>query len=158
MRHLPKHLRPRYRYLAVEIEAGPEAVLDRQGFQAAVWRSARELLGDATSAAVDLQVLDADFWAGGGQAIVRVRREQVQPARAALACLDAVAGEPVRVGVRGVGGTVNATERTYAGGPPAPTETRAVTFREAAWTAHVREDRVDLTTSGELVGATPEEL
>ena len=158
MRHLPKHLRPRYRYLAVEIEAWPDADLDREGFQAAVWRATRELLGDATSGAVDLQVLDADFWSGGGQAVVRVRRDRVQPARAALACVDGVAGHPVRVGVRGVGGTVKATERQYWGGPPRVTDTTSVGFREVEWTAQFREDRVDLESGDEFVGATPEEL
>ena len=158
MRHLPKHLRPRYRYIAVEIESWPGAGLDRKAFQAAVWTAARELLGDAESAAVDLQVLEVDFWSGGGAAIVRVRRGQVQPARAALACIDAVAGHPVRVGVRGVGGTVKATERQYWGGPPGVTDTETVAFREAEWTARFREDRVDLESDGEFVGVTPADL
>ena len=158
MRHLPKHLRPRYRYLAVEIEARPAAALDRQAFQAAAWSAARGLLGDAQSAAVDLQVLEGDFWAGGGAAIVRVRRDRVQSARAALACVEAVAGEPVRVGVRGIGGTVRATERQYWGGPPGVTDTETVEFREAEWTAQFREDRVDLESGGQFVGVTPAEL
>ncbi|MFW6384028.1 MAG: Rpp14/Pop5 family protein [Halodesulfurarchaeum sp.] len=158
MRHLPKHLRPRYRYLAVEIETWPAADLDRSGFQAAAWDAARSLLGDATSAAVDLQVLEADFWNGGGQAIVRIRHDRVSAARAALACVDVVDGYPVRVGVRGVGGTVKATEGKYAGGPPAATSAGERRFRGTEWTAWNRRDRVDLEAEERVAGATPEEL
>ena len=157
MRHLPKHLRPRYRYLAVEVEAWPGAELDRRGFQAALWSAARSFLGDAESAALDIRVVDADFWTGGGAVIVRVRRGTETRARAALACVEAVDGEPVRVGVRGVGG-IRATTAHYRGGPPAATTTEPVEFRGHRGEAWPREDRIDVRIDGQFVGATPEEL
>jgi len=46
MKHLPKHIRPRWRYLAVEIEAAPDADIDRGAFQRALWYAAGNLLGD----------------------------------------------------------------------------------------------------------------
>jgi len=158
VRHLPKHLRPRYRYLAVEVEAWPNAELDRRGFQATLWAAARSFLGDADSAALDLRVVAADFWTGGGAVIVRVRRGTVEQARAALACLDAVDGEPVRVGVRGVGGTIRATKSKYLGGPPETCTTEQVDFRGESGEAWLRKDRTDVRIDGQFVGATPEEL
>ena len=98
---LPKHLRPRYRYLAVEIEAWPDAAFDRRAFQRALWDATRGLVGDAGSAAADPTVLRFSFSDGAGDAIVRVRRGEVTAARAGLACLADVEGHPVRVGVRG---------------------------------------------------------
>ena len=46
MKHLPKHLQPRWRYLAVELEAWPDADFDRRDFQRSVWFAAQNLLGD----------------------------------------------------------------------------------------------------------------
>jgi ribonuclease P/MRP protein subunit POP5 len=158
VRHLPKHLRPRYRYLAVEIETWPDADLDRRDFQDAVWSSARTFLGEATSAAIDLQVIESDFWTGGGSVLVRVRRDTVEQARAALACVSSVSEQPVRVGVRGIGGTVRATESKYRDGPPAATETEPITYRGNPGRAVFRRDRVDIDLDGTFVGATPKEL
>ncbi len=158
MRHLPKHLRPRYRYLAVEIEAWPDAALDRQALQAAVWSAGRTLLGDAASAAVDLQVIEVDYWRGGGAAIVRVRRGETDAARAALATIERIAGEPVRVGVRGIGGTVKATRKHHLGGPPPQEATESIQFRGRNGTAVYRDDRVDVSVDGHFVGTTPEAL
>ncbi|MFB6086570.1 MAG: Rpp14/Pop5 family protein [Halodesulfurarchaeum sp.] len=158
MRHLPKHLRPRYRYLAVEIETWPEAVLETRAFQESVWSASRSLLGDAASAAVDLQVVEAAFTAGGGSAIVRVRRDAVERARSALACLMSVDGTPVRIGVRGVGGTIRAVEEHYRDGPPEPTGWEPVEYRGEHGTAVSREDRVDVDLGDAFVGTTPQEL
>lgn len=158
MRHLPKHLRPRYRYLAVEIETWPEAEIDTRAFQEAVWSAARSLLGDAESAAVDLQVVEADFWTGGGSAVVRVRSDAVERARSAIACLPSVDGQPVRIGVRGVGGTVRAVEEHYRGGPPEPIGTESVEYRGERAVAVRRDDRVDVDFGDAFVGTTPQEL
>lgn len=111
MKHLPKHLRPRWRYLAVELEAHPDAEVPRRAFQQAVWYAAGNLLGDARSADADLRVLRYRFGDGRGEAVVRVRHGEVSPARAAVACVDAVDGQPVGLWVRGVSGTVRGCER-----------------------------------------------
>jgi len=57
MKHLPKHLQPRWRYLAVELECWPDADVDRGTFQRHLWYAAQNLLGDAESATLDLSVL-----------------------------------------------------------------------------------------------------
>ncbi|APE95045.1 Rpp14/Pop5 family protein [Halodesulfurarchaeum formicicum] len=158
MRHLPKHLRPRYRYLAVEIETWPDVTLAERPLQEAVWTATRTLLGDPGSAEVDPRVLETDLYPGGGWALVRVRRGTVEQARAAIACVDSVQDQPVRVGVRGVGGTVRATRRSFLQGPPAVTDSTAVTFRDGEATAHLREDRVDVECADTFVGATPRDL
>ncbi|MFB6097383.1 MAG: Rpp14/Pop5 family protein [Haloferacaceae archaeon] len=137
MKHLPKHLRPRWRYLAVGIRTRAGADLDRRGFQRELWFAAQNLLGDPGSADAGLSVLrfafdpdvdpgtsavdagadaatgdDADRL-GRGEAIVRVRRGEVDPARAALACVDAVDDYAVGLRVRGVSGTLRACEEKH---------------------------------------------
>lgn len=113
MKHLPKHLRPRWRYLAVGLESTPAAELDRGVFRRELWDAARNLLGDAGSAEVDLSVLDFAFEDGSGRAVVRTRRGEVERARAVVACLHDVDDTPLGVHVRGVSGTVRACEEKY---------------------------------------------
>jgi ribonuclease P/MRP protein subunit POP5 len=45
MKHLPKHLRPRWRYLGITVESWPDAEIDRESFQRNLWYSAGNLLG-----------------------------------------------------------------------------------------------------------------
>jgi ribonuclease P/MRP protein subunit POP5 len=115
MKHLPKHLRPRWRYLAVGVETCPDADLARSDFQRAVWYAAGNLLGDTGSADADLRVLRFSFddGAGEGRAVVRARRGEVRPARAAVACVADVGGEPVGVSVRGVSGTLRGCAEAF---------------------------------------------
>jgi ribonuclease P/MRP protein subunit POP5 len=113
VKHLPKHLRPRYRYLAVAIEAWPDAAIDRRAFQAAVWEETRGLLGDAGSAAVDPTVVAFAFAEGTGEAIVRVRRGESGRARAAIACIEAIDGAAVGLRIVGKSGTIRACEEKY---------------------------------------------
>lgn len=105
MRHLPKHLRPRWRYLAVGIETWPDATLSRGSFQRELWYAAQNLYGDAGSADADLTVLDFTHADGCGETMVRARRGCVAQARAAIACVDDVDGHVVGLRVRGVSGT-----------------------------------------------------
>jgi ribonuclease P/MRP protein subunit POP5 len=116
VKHLPKHLRPRWRYLAVELETRDDAHLTRDAFQRAVWYAAGNLLGDPGSADADLRVLRFSFVDGTGEAVVRVRRGEVGPGRAALACVEAVDDVPVGLYVRGVSGTIRACEETFSYG------------------------------------------
>lgn len=154
MKHLPKHLRPRYRYLAVGIESSPDAEVDRRSFQRELWYSAGNLLGDPGSAAVDLSLLRFEYVDGSGEAIVRTRRGAVESARAAIACISSVDGWAVGVRIRGVSGTVRACEESYLrGAPRAPNET-TVAFDGASRDAVCREDAVDVRLSGGYLGAT----
>lgn len=104
MKHLPKHLRPRWRYFAVGIETWPDADLGRRGFQRALWYAAGNLLGDAGSADADLTLLSFSHDGGEGEAIVRARHGHVDDARATIACVSEVDDEPVGVRVRGISG------------------------------------------------------
>ena len=153
MKHLPKHLRPRWRYLAVGIEAWPDADVDRRDFQRSVWFAAGNLLGDAASADADLRVLGFSFADGEGEAVIRVRRGEVGPARAALACVDAVRDDPVGVHVRGVGGTVHSCEEKFLGRIGDGSTTATVRFDGAEREAVRRDDAVDVRTNGGFVGA-----
>ncbi|QDX41593.1 Rpp14/Pop5 family protein [Salarchaeum sp. JOR-1] len=158
MKHLPKHLRPRWRYLAVELEGWPDAEFSRGGFQRALWYAAGNLLGDPGSADADLRVFAFAFADGAGEAIVRARRGHVSEARAALACVSAVDGDAVRVAVRGVSGTVRAAEENYLGRASLSTGEEEVVFRNATRRAVARDGRIDIDVEGAYVGATRSDL
>jgi ribonuclease P/MRP protein subunit POP5 len=176
VKHLPKHLRPRWRYLAVELESPPDATFDRETLQRALWYAAGNLLGDPGSADADLSVVR--FRRGGSgeerdegerpgsdrsgeragsaeaTAVVRVRRDEVGRGRAVVACVDAVAGAPVRTRVRGVSGTVRAGEEKYLNAPRAETRDRTVAFAGADRRALARGRRVDVELADGHAGAT----
>lgn len=158
MKHLPKYLRPRWRYLAVRIETWPDAAIDRGQFQDAVWSAARALLGDPGSAAADCSVVRFEHADGLGQAIVRVRRGTVEDVRAALACVDEIGGEPVGLRVRGVSGTIRGCEEKYLGGRAEPQNERTVVFRRNERAAFSRPPRVDVRDGAAFVGATAFDL
>jgi ribonuclease P/MRP protein subunit POP5 len=158
VRHLPKHLRARYRYLAVRIEAWPDASIDRRAFQAAVWAETRGLLGDAGSAAIDPTVVEFTFAGGVGEAIVRVRRGETERARAAIACIEAIDGATVGLHVVGKSGTIRACEEKYMRGRPESSGEKTVAFGNAERTAVVRSDRIDVRTDGAFAGATDLDL
>jgi ribonuclease P/MRP protein subunit POP5 len=154
VKHLPKHLRPRWRYLAVELESWPDAEIDRGAFQRALWFSAQNLLGDAGSAELDGSLLGFEFSDGDGHAVVRARRGAVEELRAAVAAIDEVDGQPIGVRVRGVSGTVRACEEKYIRRPTERTEERTVAFAGADRSAVVRNDRIDIDGPDGRVGAT----
>ena len=158
MKHLPKHLRPRWRYLFVGIEAWPDATIGRRDFQRSLWFAAQNLLGDATSADADVRVLAYAFDGGEGEAVVRVRRTHVEEARAAVACVDAVRDDPVGLSVRGVSGTVRAGEERYLGRAGQNSAEIEVVFRNATRRAVPRGDLVDVVLDGGFVGATRSDL
>jgi ribonuclease P/MRP protein subunit POP5 len=154
VKHLPKHLQPRWRYLAVGIESWPDADFDRGTFQRQLWYAAQNLVGDVGSAAVDLTVLSFSLADGRGGALVRVRRGEVERARAVVASLSTVDGVDVGLRVRGVSGTVRACEEKYMGRRPEGPQQRDVVFRDAGRTAHVGPRRVDVKTDEAFAGAT----
>jgi ribonuclease P/MRP protein subunit POP5 len=153
MKHLPKHLQPRWRYLAVEIETWPDASLDRRAFQRAVWHATQNLLGDPGSAAADMTLIRFDHDDGTGHAIVRVRRGHTDEARAAIACIDTVDETPVGLRIAGTSGTVRSCAEKYIRGPPEPPEQRRVAFENADREAVARGRRVDVRIGDTFVGA-----
>jgi len=158
MKHLPKHLRPRWRYLAVGLEAWPDADFSRGAFQRAVWYAAGNLLGDAGSADADLRVLQFSFGGGTGEAVVRVRRGEVDPARAALACVSEVDGHSVGLHVRGVSGTIRACEERYLGRRTGVPAERRVVFENDRRRGYVRDGTVDVDGPTGFTGATELDL
>jgi ribonuclease P/MRP protein subunit POP5 len=153
MKHLPKHLRPRWRYLAVALESWPDAEFTRRDLQRELWFAGRRLLGDPGSADADLTVLDVSMDDGVGTAVVRTRRDAVADARAAVACVHEVAGAPVRTTVTGVSGTVRACEEKYLGRPAEVKDTNVV-FDDADRRATARNGLLDVRTDGSYTGAT----
>lgn len=154
MKHLPKHLQPRWRYLAVEIETWPDASLGRRAVQRAVWHAAQNLLGDPGSAAADMTLVRFKHTDGTGHAIVRVRRGHTDEARAALACIDTVDGTPIGLKITGTSGTVRACAEKYIRDPPESPEQRRVAFENADRDAVARGRRVDVSVEERFVGAT----
>jgi ribonuclease P/MRP protein subunit POP5 len=154
MKHLPKHLRPRWRYLAVELESWPDASLSRGAFQRELWYAAQNLVGDTGSADADLTVFSFAFERGRGETLVRARRGEVDAARAVLACVDAVDGHPLGLRVRGVSGTVRAAEERYLNRAPGIPEERTVAFDGDTRTAVVRSPVGDVAGPDGFTGAT----
>jgi ribonuclease P/MRP protein subunit POP5 len=154
MKHLPKHLRPRYRYLAVEVETTPHAGFDRGAFQRHLWYAAQNLLGDVGSAELDLRVLGFERDGPEARLVVRCRRGEADRARAVVACLPSVEGDPTRPVVRGVSGTVRACEEKYLSRPRGVSEERTVAFADADRRARFRDGRVDVRVGEGVVGAT----
>ncbi|RDI71026.1 Rpp14/Pop5 family protein [Halopelagius longus] len=154
MKHLPKHIRPRWRYLAVEIEAWPDADFDRGDFQRDLWYAAQNLYGDAGSADADLTVLSFRLEDGEGETIVRAHRGKTDRARAAVACVSRVGGDPVGLRIRGISGTVRACEESYLNGRAGDCEQRNVVFENDSRPAVVRDSRVDVRGADGFAGAT----
>jgi ribonuclease P/MRP protein subunit POP5 len=158
MKHLPKHLRAHWRYLGVALRSDPDLSLDRGSFQREVWYALQNLLGDPGAAAVDGTVVRFRFDAPSGGAVVRVRRGEVDRGRAALACVDAVDGHPLRVVVRGTSGTIRACEEKYLPGPQELREQSDVAFEGAQRPAVCDGTAVDVRTDEGVVGATRRDL
>ncbi|WP_339103771.1 Rpp14/Pop5 family protein [Haloterrigena salinisoli] len=154
MKHLPKHLQPRWRYLAVELETWPDAELDRRAFQRECWYAAQNLLGDPGSAHADMTVMRFDFAGATGEAIVRVRRGETEPARAALACIDEIDGAAVGLRVCGISGTIRAAEEKYLGRRRQDSEERNVVFGNEERVAVLRECVADVRLDEAFTGAT----
>lgn len=158
MPDLPKHLRPRWRYLAVSLETWPDASLDRRSVQSSVWSAARSLYGDVGAADLDLTVIRFEGGDGSWDAIVRTHRGEVDRARAVLGSIGAVDGDDVGVAVRGTSGTVRACEEKYIGGRPEPTDQSDVAFGNAQRRAVQRGERVDVHVESAFVAATTLDL
>lgn len=154
MKHLPKHLRPRWRYLAVSLETWPDERIGRRSFQRELWYAGQNLLGDPGSADADLTVMRFSFADGRGEAIVRVRRGETEPARAALACLDEIDGAPVGIRVRGISGTIRAAEENYLRRRGQDSEERNVVFGNEERVAVLRDRVGDVRLDEAFAGAT----
>jgi ribonuclease P/MRP protein subunit POP5 len=154
MKHLPKHLQPRWRYLAVSIESWPDATLDRDAFQRHLWYSAQDLLGDTASAELDLSVLRFAVSNGDGDALIRTRRGSEHDARAVIACIDSIDDQPVALRIAGVSGTIRACEERYMGRGREDSEQRHVVFEDADQRATVRGSRAAFPAADGFIGAT----
>ncbi len=154
MKHLPKHLQARWRYLAVEIETYPEEPLDRTAVQRAIWNSARALLGDTGSAALDLTVVRFRSVAGTAHVVVRTYRGETERARGAIACITTIGEQTVGLRVRGVSGTIQSCEEKYLGRAPVHGTERTVVFNNEERTAIVRSPRAAVRDGSTFVGAT----
>ncbi|WP_435358543.1 Rpp14/Pop5 family protein [Haloarchaeobius sp. DFWS5] len=154
MKHLPKHLRPRWRYLAVALETTPDATIDRGDFQRELWYCVQNLVGDVGSAESDCTVIRFDFADGRGEAVVRAHHGHTDTARAALACLSTVNGHDLGLHVRGISGTIRACEEKYLGRPSEESTQRTVAFESDDRDAVERGSLLDVRVNGAFVGAT----
>lgn len=158
MSPLPKHLRPRWRYLAVRIVTWPDAAIDREEFVSVIRASCQSLVGDVGVATAEVAVFEFTFGDGRGAAVVRVPRAAVETARAAIACVDDIGGHPVRLEITGVSGTVRGCEEKYLGRRgEAPYQSR-VAFADAMYPAMIYGENVDIMRENAFVGATSLDL
>ena len=155
---LPKHLRPRYRYLAATLETWPDAAIDRAAFEAALVAAIRDLFGDAGVAAADARLRTYSLAEGAGTVVVRTRRAAVDTTRAGLAAMGPVEGAPIAVCVRGISGTIRGCEAKYLHGRQLPSAESTVAFEGVDRPAVVRGARVDVDLGDAFVGATDLDL
>ncbi|ERG96514.1 Rpp14/Pop5 family protein [Haloquadratum walsbyi] len=146
MKHLPKHLRPRWRYLAVVIESWPDASIDRATFQRELWYAAQDLYGDTQSAETDLAVFYFEFTNGRGETIIRTRRDTESHARTAVACINEIDDYAVGIRVLGISGTVRACEERYLNGRTGCYKESNVVFKNESRPAVIRGLCVDVAT------------
>lgn len=158
MSPLPKHLRPRYRYLAVTLETWPDAPVDREAFQSALSGAVRHLFGDAGAASAGPRVIRFRFDRGAGSAVVRTRRDVVETTRAGVAAIDSVNGAALAVCVRGISGTVRGCEEKYLQRRQLRNRESTVVFEGADRPATVRGTRVDVHIEDAFAGATDLDL
>lgn len=150
---LAKRLRPSYRYLAIAIESWPDQSLTETEVERAINESARSLLGDRGVAEIHATLLQFAFENGSGEALVRVPRNSVKEARAAIACLSSIDNQPVRLHIRGISGTIRTCEEKYLGERPIQSGERTVAYDGTQRSAHVHNDRVDVRVNDAFVGA-----
>lgn len=146
MKHLPKHLRPRWRYLAVAIESWPHASIDRETFQRKLWYAAQNLYGDTQSAQTDLAVFSFEFSDGRGETIIRTRRGTESHARTAVACIDEIDNYAVGIRILGISGTVRACEERYFNARTEHKKESDVVFENESRPAVIRGVCVDIAT------------
>lgn len=151
---LPKHLRPRWRYLAVTFETWPGDVPDRGSFAPAVRDAVHTLFGDAGLARIEPRLLGFRTADATGDAVVRTHRGQVEDLRAALARIETVEGKPIGLRVRGTSGTIRACEEKYLGREPEGSSEKTVVFDDAERPALTRDAAVDMVVDDAFVGAT----
>lgn len=153
MSPIPKHLRPRWRYLAVAICTWTDRDLDRTSFEAAVQEAVRSLHGDIGCADADLRLFRFTYHVGRGQAVIRVRRDAVDVVRSALTCMDSINDTPVGLQIVGVSGTVRACEEKFLGSQGEAIEQRTVAFDGVEYSATVVGVEVDLQSDDGRIGA-----
>jgi len=158
MSPLPKHLRPRYRYLAVRLESWPDHAIDRSVFQRAIEESVQSLYGDSGVSAAEPHVIQFTLREGVGQAIVRSRRDAVTETRAGLAAVSRLHGAPIGVYVRGISGTVRGCEEKYLQARQLRSDESTVVFDGTERPATVRGSRVDVHLESGFAGATDLDL
>ncbi len=151
---LPKHLRGRWRYLAVGLRTWSGVPLSRAAFTRALEDAIVTLYGDAGSAAIDARVYAFSVADGYGESVIRVQRGEVERARAAVATVTSVESSPVGLSVRGVSGTVRGCEEKYLGRQPEPPRESTVVFEDAQRRATIRGETADVVVDDAFVGAT----
>ncbi|ERG99635.1 MAG: RNase P/RNase MRP subunit POP5 [Haloquadratum sp. J07HQX50] len=158
MKHLPKHLRPRWRYLAVRLRSWPDATLNRREFQETLWYTAQDLIGDVGSQEADLQLLRFNFEDGDGEAVIRTYQGESERARAVVGCVSHIGSTPVGISVIGVSGTIRACEERYLNDGSGCLIQRRVAFRRESASAVVRDFRIDIDGEDGYIGATELDL
>ena len=154
MKPLPKHLRPRYRYIVVSIESWPTAKLDKHTFQQAIWTSTSRLFGDTGAATADLFLIRFEFSNGSGWGIIRTHRDTLPIARSSIACVSKINEFPVGIIVRGVSGTIKSCEDKYLSKLPEPVIPGEHFFNTKISPSFTRGHCIDIQTDTDFIGAT----
>jgi len=154
LKPLPKHLRPRYRYIVVSIESWPTAKFDKRTFQHALWASTSRLFGDTGANAADLFLIQFEFSNGSGWGIIRTRRDALSIARPSIACISKINEFPVGILIRGVSGTIKSCKEKYLSEPSEPLISGELLFDTKISPSFTRGHCIDIQTDTDFIGAT----
>lgn len=108
---LPSSMREKQRYIIVEILADGDRSLGQ--FVDAVWEESLALLGERGVAEADPWIIKDLFDRDRQRAGIRVRKDEVEEMRAALALVTKVGGVEATVHVLGVTGTMDSARNKY---------------------------------------------
>ncbi len=154
MKPIPKHLRPRYRYIVVSLESWSNSIIDKTSFQQSIWASVNRLFGDLGSAKSDLYLIRFEFHNGTGYGIIRTRRDSLHLARSGIACTSSVNGHPIGILVLGISGTIKSCEQKYLPVLKKSLVTGEVTFEGNSYSSTSYGELLDIKIDNDFIGAT----
>lgn len=154
MKPIPKHLRPRYRYIVVSLESWCNSIIDKTSFQQSIWVSANRLFGDLGSAKSDLYLVSFEFHNGMGYGIIRTRRDSLHLARSSISCISSINDCSIGILVLGIGGTLKSCRQKYLPVLKKSLVMGEVTFEGNSYPSISYGEYIDIEIDNDFIGAT----
>lgn len=109
MKILPSSLREKKRYIAFEVLAEGNDLIDRKALLDEIFFATQTLIGDEGSSEIGYRLMDFD----GSRGIMKVSLSAVETARAAMSTVCSIKGNRATIHVLGISGTIRAAIEKY---------------------------------------------